>query len=82
MASVPVDQNLDERVRRAALAEHSSISEFVRQAAADRADRILGDHATALEELQDVIGVVHSKGGRADDTGGAFRDALRVPERR
>jgi hypothetical protein len=69
---------LEERVRRAAAIEGESVSEFLRHAAADRADRTLA--ARPSEQLRDVIGVVHGGGGRARQTGASFTDA--VAERR
>jgi len=52
------DPELDERVRRAAAAEGTSVSEFLRQAAAERAERTLGHRNS--DRLADLIGVVHS----------------------
>ena len=74
MRSLRLDPELDERVRRAARLEGSSVSEFLRRAAADRAERTLSDRAP--ERLADVVGVVHGGGGRARDTGKAFTDLL------
>jgi len=74
MRSLRLDPDLDERVRRAASAEGASVSEFLRRAAAERAERTLSQRNS--DRLADVIGVVHSGGGRARDTGGAFTDLL------
>jgi hypothetical protein len=74
MRSLRLDPELDERVRRAAALEGSTVSEFLRRAAAERAERTLADRSS--ERLADVVGVVRGGGGRARDTGGAFADLL------
>jgi uncharacterized protein DUF1778 len=74
MRSLRLDPQLDERVRRAAALEGSSISEFLRRAAAERAERTLS--RTGSERLSDVVGVFHGGGGRARETGKAFTDLL------
>jgi hypothetical protein len=75
MRSVRLESALDERVRRAAAAEGASISEFLRRAASERADRTLASRNS--DRLADVIGAVHSAGaGRARDTGAAFGELL------
>jgi hypothetical protein len=75
MRSLRLEPDLDERVRRAASAEGSTVSEFLRQAAAERADRTLAERNS--ERLADVIGVVRGGGGgRARETGAAFGELL------
>jgi hypothetical protein len=74
MRSLRLDPALDERVRRAADAEGSSVSEFLRQAAAERADRTLATRNS--ERLADVIGAVHGGGGQARRSGAAFGELL------
>lgn len=76
MRSVRLDPDLDDRVRRAAEAENSTVSEFVRAALAERADQVLAEHDPAAAELADVIGVVHGGGGRARRTGQAFAEVV------
>lgn len=75
-----LDPRLDERVRRAAEAESSTVSEFVRAAVAERADRTLAEQVGADERLRDVVGVVRGGGGRARRTGETFAEL--VAERR
>jgi hypothetical protein len=65
---------LDERVRHAAALEGASVSEFLRRAVAERADRVLAQRPS--EQMGGVIGAVRSKGGRAARTGDAFGDLL------
>jgi hypothetical protein len=80
--SLHLEPELDERVRRAAAAEGISVSEFLRQAAAERAGRTLA--RSNSDRLADVIGVVRGGGsGHARDTGSAFGDLLaeRHPKR-
>jgi hypothetical protein len=72
--SVRLDKELDELVRRAAAREGESVSEFLRRAASERAHRTLADRPVA--QIADVIGAVHSDGGRARQTGEAFADLL------
>jgi hypothetical protein len=74
MRSLRLDPELDERVRRAASLEGASVSEFLRRAAAERAERTLSRRAD--ERLADVVGVIRGGGGRARDTGTAFADLL------
>ena len=72
MRSVRLDPDLDERVRRAAEAENSTVSEFVRSALTERTDQVLAGNDSAVAQLADVIGVIHGGGGRARRTGQAF----------
>ena len=75
MRSLRLDPELDERVRRAAALEGASVSEFLRRAAAERAERTLSQRGS--ERLADVVGVVRGgRGGRARDAGKAFGDLL------
>jgi hypothetical protein len=82
MRSLRLEPSLDERVCRAAAAEGSTVSEFLRQAAAERAERTLARRNS--DRLADVIGSVRGGGaGRARDSGAAFGDLLaeRRPKR-
>lgn len=72
--SVRLDLALEQRVARAAAARGESISEFLRRAAAERADAVLA--ADPEEQFADVLGVVSGGGGRARESGRAFSDAL------
>ncbi|HEU4723364.1 MAG TPA: DUF1778 domain-containing protein [Gemmatimonadaceae bacterium] len=75
MRSVRLEPALDDRVRRAAEAEGTTVSEFLRTAAAERADRTLSHRNT--DRLADVIGSVRGGGaGQARDTGAAFGKLL------
>jgi len=70
---VRLDPELDDLVRRAAAREGSSVSEFLRRAAEERARRTL----SPSEQLVDVIGAVRSDGGgAAERTGEAFASLL------
>jgi hypothetical protein len=75
MLTVRLDERLDSLARKAAAMEGASVSEFMRRAIAERAQRTLaGD---ARESLSDVIGVVHSGGaGHARDSGWALAELL------
>jgi hypothetical protein len=72
--SLRLNQDLDDKVRRAAEISGQSVSEFIRRAAEDRADETL----TALPggRFDDVAGVVHGGGGRARRSGEAFAAGL------
>ena len=74
MRSLRLEDDLDARVRDAASAEGTSVSEFLRQAASERAERVLSDDP--VERLKDVIGVVNGGGGRARHTGRIFGELL------
>jgi hypothetical protein len=74
MRSLRLEPELDERVRQAASVEGASVSEFLRRAAAERADRTLASRNS--ERLADVIGTVHGDRPQARRTGKAFGDLL------
>lgn len=74
MKSLRLDPQLEERLQRAAAVAGESLSEFIRRAAAARADATLA--ATSTTGFEDVLGVVHGGGGRARRTGAAFTEAL------
>jgi ribbon-helix-helix CopG family protein len=75
-----LDDELDERVRRAAAAEGASVSEFIRRAVAERAESTLSGGTS--ERMADVLGAIHGGGGQARDTGKAFADLLAKRHRR
>lgn len=62
MRSIRLDAELGARLQRAAAARGESLSEFIRRAAAERADATLAAQTT---DCDDVLGVVHGGGGRA-----------------
>ena len=72
MRSVRLDPELDALVKRAAAQEGSSVSEFLRLAAAERANRTLATR----DQLQDVIGAVRTGGAVARRSGAAFGELL------
>lgn len=74
MKTLRLDPRLEKRLQRAAAVTGESLSEFIRRAAAERADTVLntGDR----EDFADVLGVIHGGGGRARQTGKAFTDIL------
>jgi predicted transcriptional regulator len=74
MRSLRLEDELDARVREAASVEGSSVSEFLRQAASERAERVLSTDPAA--RLADVIGLVRSGGGRAARSGKVFAELL------
>lgn len=73
MQSFRVDPDLERRLQRAAAVRGESLSEFVRRAAAERADATL---EMGRADFDDVLGVVHGGGGRARRTGAVFADIL------
>ena len=69
MKSLRLDAKLVERLQKAAAVTGETLSEFIRRAAAARADAVLS--ADADDDWSDVIGAVHGGGGRgAADRGG------------
>ena len=65
---------------RAARATGESLSQFIRRAAAARADAVLA--GPAEDDWSDVIGVVNGGGGRARRSGDAFGELLAAQRRR
>jgi len=74
MRSFRLDPDLDEKVQRAAAISGKSVSEFIRNAAEDRANETLA--AQPSGSFADVAGVVHGGGGRARRSGDAFAAGL------
>lgn len=78
MRSLRLSPELDEQVQLAAAKEGSSVSEFLRRAASERAERTLADPA---ERLAYAIGVIDAGLGLARDTGAAFGDVVEKKHR-
>lgn len=74
MKSLRLDPELERRLQRAAAVKGESLSEFIRRAAADRADQTLV--VTQDGAFDDILGVVNGGGGRARRTGAAFTDLV------
>jgi len=74
MRSLRLDPELDEKVQRAAAVKGESVSEFIRNAAKQRADETLTIRPS--DRFADVTGVVHGGGGQARRSGAAFTEAL------
>jgi Protein of unknown function (DUF1778) len=72
--SVRLDPRLEERLKQAATLRGESMSEFIRRAAAERADATL--NARPAEDWNDVLGVVSGGGQRARRTGEAFANEI------
>lgn len=72
--SLRLDPELAERLERAAAVTGETVSQFIRTAAAARADAVLTGGGSA--DWSDVIGVVHGGGGQARRSGVAFADDL------
>ena len=80
MKSLRLDHALVERLQKAAAVTGETLSEFIRRAAAARADAVLS--AEAEDDWSDVIGAVHGGGGRARRTGEAFADLVTQSQRK
>jgi len=80
MKSVRLNPDLEQKLERAAGAAGMSQSEFIRDAVARRCAEVLGSSLT--DRLAPIIGIVNSNGGRADNTGEAFRELLARKRRR
>jgi predicted DNA-binding protein len=74
MKSLRLDPELERRLETAAAATGESVSEFIRNAAAVRADAVLEPADGGL--FADVAGTVHGGGGNARRSGAAFADLL------
>lgn len=74
MKTLRLDPALEKRLQRAATVVGESLSEFIRRAAAQRADAVL--NAGGLEDFADVVGAIRGGGGRARRTGTALADIL------
>ena len=72
--SVRLDRNLESHLERAARVLGVSQSELIREAVAKRCDEVLG--ASLAEKLAPVVGSIRTTGGRARQTGKAFRRLL------
>jgi hypothetical protein len=72
--SLRLDPELDEKVQRAAAVKGESVSQFIRNAAEERADEILAVRPS--DRFADVTGVVHGGGGRARRSGEVFSEVL------
>ncbi|HEU0102347.1 MAG TPA: DUF1778 domain-containing protein [Mycobacteriales bacterium] len=73
MRSLRLDDELEDKLQRAAALRGESLSEFIRRAVDERARATLAATSGAFD---DVLGVVHGGGGRARRTGDAFRAAV------
>ncbi len=73
--SVRLSPALEARLREAAAAEGTRVSESIRRAITRHCDGVLG--AALKSRVADVVGVVRSRGDRARRTGRAFRKILR-----
>lgn len=78
MRSVRLDEETEGRLAEASRITGQPVSQIIREAVAERCGILLGERLD--QRLADVIGVVSSRGGRADRTGEAF--AAAVKERR
>ena len=74
MRSLRIDPDLDQKVERAAAVRGESVSEFIRHAAEERADKTLTEHPRA--SFADVAGSIRGGGGRARRSGMAFTSLL------
>ena len=74
MRSLRLDDKLEQRLQKAAATEGTSVSEFIRRAADERATQTLA--SSTDDQLADVIGAVRSSGGRARKSGKVFTEAL------
>jgi len=62
---------------RAADLEHVTVSEFVRRAVRERAEKVLQPRPSAAEELRDFIGAFRGDGsGYSENTGAGFTEIV------
>jgi predicted transcriptional regulator len=79
MRSVRLGDNLEERLQEAARISGKPASRIIREAVAEYCEGVLGQRLD--RRLGDVVGSVESDGGRAHDTGTAFRRLLEQRKR-
>ncbi len=80
--SIRLDSALDSRIRSAASLEGASVSDFIRRAVTDRAERALGQPSNS-ERMAHLIGVAHGGGtGYSRRTGEEFTKMLVEARRR
>lgn len=79
MKSLRLDSELEERLQRAATVTGESLSQFVRQAAVERAKAVL--NTADREDFADVLSAIHGGGGQARRTGQAFGGMLAERQR-
>lgn len=79
MKGLRLDSELEERLQRAATVTGESLSQFVRQAAVERAEAVL--NTADREDFADVLGAIHGGGGQARRTGQAFGGMLAERQR-
>lgn len=74
MKSLRLDPQLEARLQRAATVAGESLSEFIRRAAAERAEATLAASVADFDDVLGVVhgGIVHGGQGQARDTGAAF----------
>jgi hypothetical protein len=80
MRSVRLDEVLESRLEEAARVSGEPVSNIIRLAIEERCKVILGRHLGS--RLQDVTGIVRSRGGRARRTGKAFLAQLERGKKR
>lgn len=74
MRSLRLDPDLDQKIQRAAAIKGESVSEFIRHAAAERAEETLAERPS--DRFADVAGLIHGHEEQAQRTGEAFVEAL------
>ncbi|MBD3869521.1 MAG: ribbon-helix-helix protein, CopG family [Acidobacteria bacterium] len=74
MRSVRLDEALETKLVEAASVSGKPVSDIIRQAIEERCEAILGRRL--VHRLNDVTGIVHSRGGRARRSGEAFTAGL------
>lgn len=72
--SIRLNRQLEEKLDRASSRMQLTHSEFIREAVAEKCDKVLG--STLADVLTGSLGLVHSQGGRAKETGRSFRRLL------
>jgi predicted transcriptional regulator len=77
--SFRLDPALEERLSEVARREGTTVSAVVREAITRHCDAVLG--ADPWAPFADLVGVIHSGGGRARRTGEAFKELLAERER-
>lgn len=69
MRSVRLDDELDARVRRAAAARRETVSEFLRKAAATRADAVLAERPSPPKKNSEILAEIIAEVGPLEHQG-------------
>ena len=80
MTSVRLDSALKDRLKRASVKSGKPASQLMREALDEKCNTILG--TSLLDQMDGIAGIICSEGGRAENTGSAFKELLQEQKER